>query len=161
MLCATLLLASILYPGVVPTPDSIPYKAADEFELKLDFEFRERQREANKVTFEPAVTAKDRVRSSGPLPYLFLNFRVLTQQPDEARMRVIENNSKVVYNRKIDRSSVLKLELGFTDDIKDHIGPYEFAIVLLNEDKEPLRRVVIFFQTDGTYLVNGQVRGKI
>jgi hypothetical protein len=55
----------------------------------------------------------------------------------------------------------VKLELGFTDDIKDHVGPYEFTILLLDDGKQPVSRVVIYFKSDGTYLVNGQMRGKI
>lgn len=142
--------------------DSIPLKPFEEFELKLNFEFKERPHaDPNRVDLDLTEKEKNRGRGSGPLPYLFLNFRVLKQQPKEVRVRVIENNTKVVYNKKVDPAAVLKLELGFTDDIKDRVGPYEFTILLLDDSKEPVSRVVIYFQPDGTYLVNGQMRGKI
>lgn len=142
--------------------DTVPYKPMDEFEVKLNFEFRERHRgDPNKVELDRTQKEVERSRGSAPLPYLFLNFRALKLSDTEVRARVLENNSKVAFNKKIDTSSVLKLELGFTDDIKDRVGPYEYTILLLNENKEPLTRVVIYFQTDGTYLVNGQMRGKI
>ncbi|HTF19196.1 MAG TPA: hypothetical protein VK658_14040 [Chryseolinea sp.] len=147
--------------SVLP-PDTVPFKATEEFELKLNFEFKERQRsDPNKVEMNQTRREYERSRGSGPLPYLFLDFRVLKVEPNEVRVRVIENNSKVVHNKKVDIKTVLKLELGFTDDIKDRVGAYEFTILLLDDDKKPVSRVVIFFQKDGTYLVNGQVRGKI
>ena len=149
-------LASVL------SQDTIPYKAMDEFELKLDFVFKDRQRaDPNTVDLEQTQKEFERSRGSGPLPYLFLDFRVLKQQPRELRVRVLENNDKVVHNKKVDIKTVLKLELGFTDDIKDRVGAYEYTILLLDDDKQPVSRIVIFFQKDGTYLVNGQMRGKI
>lgn len=142
--------------------DSIPLKPSEEFELKLNFEFKDRPHsDPNRVDLDLTEKEKNRGRGSGPLPYLFLNFRILKQQPREVRVRVIENHAKVVYNKKVDPAAVLKLELGFTDDIKDRVGAYEFTILLLDDSKEPVSRVVIYFQPDGTYLVNGQMRGKI
>jgi hypothetical protein len=151
-----IVLASVL------SQDTVPYKAMDEFELKLDFVFKDRQRaDPNKVELDQSRKEYERSRGSGPLPYLFLDFRVLKQQPTELRVRVIENNDKLVHNKKIDIKTVLKLELGFTDDIKDRVGAYEYTILLLDDDKKPVSRIVVYFEKDGTYLVNGQVRGKI
>ncbi|MEJ1242439.1 hypothetical protein WBG78_30095 [Chryseolinea sp. T2] len=142
--------------------DTVPFKPNDEFELKLNFQFKERPRsDPNKVELDQTRREFERSHSAGQLPYLFLDFRVLKQQPAEVRVRVLENNVKVVHNKKVDTNSVLKLELGFTDDIKDHVGAYEFTILLLDDGKQPVSRVVIFFKQDGTYLVNGQMRGKI
>lgn len=142
--------------------DTVPYKATEEFELKLNFEFKERQRsDQNTVDLSQTRKEYERSRGSGPLPYLFLNFRVVKQQPSELRVRILENNEKVVHNKKVDTKAVLKLELGFTDDIKDRVGPYEYTILLLDDNKQPVSRVVIYFEQDGTYLVNGQLRGKI
>ena len=59
------------------------------------------------------------------------------------------------------RSTVLKLDLGFTDDIKDRVGAYEYTVFFLNEDKDQVSKIVIYFEKDGTYLVNGETRGKI
>jgi len=142
--------------------DAVPYKPNEEFELKLNFEFKERPRsDPNKVELDQTRKEHERSQGSGPLPYLFLNFKLLKQHTNEIRLRVIENKSEAVLNKKIDTNTVVKLELGFTDDIKDHVGAYEFWILLLDENKTPVSRVVIFFQSDGTYLVNGQMRGKI
>ena len=142
--------------------DSVPFKATDEFEIKLNFQFKDRaQADPNKVQLDQTRKEYERSHSRGQLPYLFLDFRVLKQQPTELRVRVLENNNKTVHNKKVDINTVLKLELGFTDDIKDHVGPYEYTILLMDDDKKPVSRVVIYFKQDGTYLVNGQTRGKI
>lgn len=141
---------------------SVPFKPNEEFEVKLRFDFKDRLRaDPNKVDLDQTRKEYERSRGSGPLPYLFLDFRFLKQQQNEVRVRVLENNTKVVYNKKIDINTILKLELGFTDDIKDRVGAYEFTVLSLDDQKQPVSRVVIYFQEDGTYLVNGQMRGKI
>lgn len=142
--------------------DEPPFKPTEEFEIKLNFEFKERERSnPNSVDFDQTRKEYERSRPSGPLPYLFLNLRVLKQAPEEVRLRIVENGTKTVLNKKLDINTVLKLDLGFTDDIKDRVGAYEHTIYFLTKDKEPFSKIVIFFEEDGTYLVNGQVRGKL
>jgi hypothetical protein len=142
--------------------DTVPYKPSEEFDLKLDFEFRDRaDRDPNKIDMDLSPREFQKKNKSGVLPYLYLNLKVLTQQSNEVRVKVIENSRKNVLNKKVDLSTVFKLELGFTDDIKDRVGAYEYTVFFLNEDKEPVSRIVIYFEKDGTYLVNGQNRGKI
>lgn len=143
--------------------EEVPYKPSEEFDLKLNFEFKDRGvgRNPNKIDMDLTLKEYEKTRGSGLLPYLYINLKVLTQQPNEIRVKVIENGSKNVLSKKIDTSTILKLDLGFTDDIKDRVGPYEYTVVFLNEDKDPVSRIVIYFEKDGTYLVNGQNRGKI
>ena len=143
--------------------DQIPYKPSEEFDLKLNFEFKDRSsgRDPNKIDMDLSPKEYHKKNGAGILPYLHLNLRILTQQSNEMRVKVIENGNKNVLNKKFDASTVLKLDCGFTDDIKDRVGPYEYTVVFLNEDKDPVSRIVIYFEKDGTYLVNGQNRGKI
>jgi len=142
--------------------DQVPYKANEDFEIKLNFEFKERVRtEANRVDLNQSAREYERSRGSGPLPYLYLNVRILKLYPEELKMRVVKNGDKVVYNKKFDLSTLVKLDLGFTDDIKDRVSAYEYTILFVNEKKEPTSKIVIYFHEDGTYLVNGQVRGKL
>ena len=143
--------------------EEVPYKPNEEFDLKLDFEFKDRGagRNPNKIDMDLTLKEYEKTRASGLLPYLYLNLKVLTQQTNEIRVKVIENGNKNILNKKIDTSTVLKLDLGFTDDIKDRVGAYEYTVMFLNEDKDPVSRIVIYFEKDGTYLVNGQNRGKI
>ena len=132
------------------------------FEVKFNFEFKERPRgNPNKVLLDATDQQMERHRGSGPLPYLFLNLRVLKQNPDETRIRVFENGRRSIQAKKFDTNTVLKLDMGFTDDIKDRVGAYEYEIILLSEDKTSTSRITIYFEEDGTYLVNGEIRGKI
>lgn len=143
--------------------EDVPYKPSEEFDLKFNFEFKDRgvDRNVNKIEMDLTLKEAEKRKASGLLPYLYLNLKVLKQQPEEIRVKLVENNKKVVMNKKFDSSTVLKLDLGFTDDIKDRTGAYEYIVTFLNEDKDPVSRIVIYFETDGTYKVNDQVRGKI
>jgi len=138
-----------------------PLKPLEEFEVKLNFEFKDRVKDSNKVEMNQTHRAYEKSRVSGPLPYLFLNLRILKQHPDVARVRVEQNGVSSVMNKKFDMTTVLKLDMGFTDDIKDRVSPYEYTVTFLTKDKTPINRIIIYFEEDGTYIVNGQVRGKI
>ena len=149
--------------GLLSFQEDLPYKPSDEFDLKLNFEFKDRGagRDPNKIEMDHTLKERERTRGSGLLPYLYLNLKVLKQAPNEVRVKVLENNSKNVFNKKFDASTVLKLDLGFTDDIKDRVGAYEYTVFFLNENKDQVSRIVIYFEQDGTYKVNGETRGKI
>ena len=152
----------ILFVGLF-MQEQIPYKPAEEFDLKLNFEFKDRSAERNPNRIEMDLTNREveKNRVTGPLPYLFINLKILEQQSNEIRVKIIENGTKNVLSKKFDATTILKLDLGFTDDIKDRVGAYEYAVIFLDGDKEPVSRIVIYFEKDGTYLVNGQNRGKI
>jgi len=142
--------------------DQTPFKPREEFEIKLDFEFRDRPvRDANSIELNQTQREYERSRAVGPLPYLFLNLRVLKQTPGEVRIRVVENGVRTALNKKIDMNAVLKLDMGYTDDIKDRVKAYEYTVYYLNAEKKPLSKVVIYFDEDGTYFVNSEKRGKL
>lgn len=141
--------------------DETPFKPTEEFEVKLNFEFKERIKDSNKIELNQTQRDYQRSRASGPLPYLFLNLKILKQQAEEVRVRIEQNGANDVMNRKFDPNTILKLDMGFTDDIKDRVSPYEYTIYFLSKDKKPLSKVTIFFEENGTYIVNGQIRGKI
>ncbi len=153
---------SILLLAVLFLQTETPFKPMEEIEVKLNFEFRERIREdANKINMDQTRATNERSRGSGPLPYLFVNVKVLKQNADEVRLKVVENGSRIKLNKKFDMNTLLKLDLGFTDDIKDRVTAHEYTIYYLTKDKQPLSKIIIFFEEDGTYIVNGQVRGKL
>lgn len=149
--------------GLFSFQEEPPYKPSEEFEIKLNFEFKDRGagRDPNKIEMDQTLREYEKKRASGLLPYLYLNLKVLKQAPNEVRVKILENSSKNVLNKKFDPSTVLKLDLGFTDDIKDRVGAYEYIVYFLNDDKQSVSKIVIYFEKDGTYLVNGEKRGKI
>lgn len=138
--------------------DQLPYKANDEFELKLDLQFKKRpETGANTIDLE-----KRTLPSAGMnAPYLYINLRVLKPVQEEVRVKVEKNDRQTILSRKFDPSVVIKLDLGFTDDIKDHVAANHYIVTFLTKDRTPLSRIEIFFEKDGTYIVNGEKRGKV
>jgi hypothetical protein len=135
-----------------------PYKSNEEFELKLDLQFKQRPRvDPNTIELEKRTLPTSGMNA----PYLYINLRVLKASPDEVRVKVIRNKSETLLSRKFDPQVMVKLDLGFTDDIKDGISAHHYIVTFLSKDKHPLSKIEILFESDGTYLVNGEKRGKI
>jgi hypothetical protein len=150
----------LLWVGIISIflfQDQAPYKSNDEFELKLDLQFRQRPKSETKVELDHRTLPTSGMNA----PYLYLNLKVVKAVPEEVRIKVLKNNSETLLARKFDPNVVVKLDLGFTDDIKDRVTAYQYLITFLSKEKSILSRIEIFFETDGTYLVNGEKRGKI
>jgi hypothetical protein len=142
--------------------DSVPFKANTEFEVKLEFIFKHRPSpDNNSVSLDETRKEYLKKRQTGPLPYLFLNVNILTLAEGESRVRVVNNLDRTMVNKPADKARTLRLELGYTDDIKDRVAAYEYVVYLVSADKKNLSRIVILFEEDGTYFVNGEKRGKI
>ena len=138
--------------------DPVPYKSNDEFELKLDMQFKKRPPpNLNRVDLEKRTLPASGMNA----PYLYIDLRVLKPVPEEYRVKVVKNERDLLLSKKFDGSTVIKLDMGFTDDIKDYISPHHYMITFYSKDKNPLSRIEIFFEKDGTYIVNGEKRGKI
>ncbi len=138
--------------------DPVPYKANEEFELKLDMQFKKRPApDLNRVDLDKRTLPTAGMNA----PYLNIDLKVLKPVQEEFRVKVVKNNSDVLMSRKFDPSVVIRLDLGFIDDIKDHISPYQYTITFFSKEKDPMSRIEIFFEKDGTYIVNGEKRGKI
>lgn len=147
-----------IFSAILLFQDQIPFKANEEFELKLDLEFKKRpSADINTIELE-----KRSVPSGGmPAPYLNIDLKVLKVIKEEARIKIIKNVNETVLSRKLDPNLVVRLDLGFMDDIKDRVSAHHYIITFLSKEKKPLSKVEIFFEKDGTYLVNGEKRGKI
>jgi len=136
----------------------IPFKPQDEFAINLDFQFKTRYVSNNVIEMNKSEQVST---TGGVLPYLYLNVNVLKLNEGEVRIRVEDNRGQVCYNRKAEAGMVAKLDLGFTDDIKDRVSAHEFVVRFIGKDKSVLSRITIAFEKDGTYLVNGEKRGRI
>jgi hypothetical protein len=134
----------------------IPLKSRDEFELKLDFKFKQRpQNEHAKQTGEHLLA------SSTPLPFLTAEILITKILEDEVRMKVIDHLNNVIAAKNLDKNPGLKFDLGFTDDLKDQVTPSKYFIHLYSRERRISRSVVILFDKDGTYYVNGEKLGKL
>ena len=138
--------------------DAIPFKSNEEFELKLDLQFKQRPN-VSSTTIE---LGKRSTSSAGMhAPYLYLHLRVVQPHPEEVRIKVIDNKGGSLLSRKFDPTIVVKLDLGFVDDIKDRATAHQYFVTFLSKEKTPISQIEIFFEEDGTYLVNGEKRGKL
>ena len=135
-----------------------PLKPTDDFELKLDLQFKQRPKaDPQKIELEKRTLPTSGMNA----PYLFLNLRVLKPNAEEVRVKVVKNNNDVLLSRKFEPTIVIKMDLGFTDDIKDRVTAHHYVVTFMSKDKVPISKVEILFEEDGTYLVNGEKRGKI
>ncbi len=134
----------------------IKFKPADEFELKVDYSLRTRPVPANyTMNFEEGK------KTVGPLPFVSVTLKVLKAPPAESRVRVVDSRRDLILSRKIKGGSELSFDLGFTADMKDRVGAHEFAIYFHGSDKRDVNsQILIHVAQDGTFLVNGEVRGK-
>lgn len=148
----------------------IPFKAAEDYEFELKLEFRPKPTlevepdvghivykmksdnasviEANKQTYDPTT-----------LPYALMVIRPLKLSEGEERVLVVDNLDNRLYNRKASLDTPIEFEMGFTDDLKDHISAYRFEVVFSSKRKEA-SRITLYFDKDGNLIMNDEIRGK-
>ncbi len=140
----------------------VPYKPKDEFEILIDYQFKNRSA-ADALTVDYSDTKEDLDKkryAAGVRPYLILNMKLLKLSSDEVKVRAINTEGRTVYNKKVMVGDLVKFDMGFTDDIKDRVGPYAVTVVFLSKDKKETSRIYLNVREDGTFLVNDEVRGK-
>lgn len=137
--------------------DEVLLKANEEFELKIDLQFKQRPKDANTVDLDQRTLPTSGMNA----PYLNINLRILKPVAEEKRVKVTNNRNQTLLSRKFDPNVLIKLDVGFTDDIKDRASAHQYIVTFLSKDKIPMSKVEIFFEEDGTYIVNGEKRGKI
>ena len=139
----------------------IPLKPADEFNIKLDYNFRSRPAaDYNTVVLGETPRGYKQRTSEGVLPYLILHVTPLKLPSEKMRVRVSNNRDDRALQKKIEVNSDIELDLGFTDDMKDRVTPHEYALTFLDGEKAPVDKIVINIAEDGSFFVNGEKRGK-
>lgn len=140
----------------------VPLKPKEEFSIELNYTFKDRPIVDSKPTYENKDVKVDRDRNSGPLPHVSLKVKFLKVGDDEVKVKAITTDNRTLLNRKLEVNEVFLLPVGFTDDIKDRMPgvAYEFNIFTLTAKKKEISRIHILIQEDGTFLVNGESRGK-
>lgn len=146
--------------GLLFAQDQVPFKAKDHFEISLDFKFKPRPPAAGNST---VVQTDKRFASTSHLvlPYLYLKVKVLKLETQEHRVRIENNHGVTLLSKKAEAGMETTLDMGFTDDIKDRVSSHEYVVSFLTKDRQRLSRIVITFDEDGTYIVNGEKRGKL
>lgn len=138
--------------------DTIPLKPNEEFEVRLDYQFKPRPA-SGAHTIYPGNQQVTRSASTDVLPYLVLEIKMLAVPVGKARVAISNNmDSRSAYKR-VAINSMLQLDLGFTDDMIDRVKPHEYTVTFLDDEKEPVNRIVISIGEDGSFFVNGEKRG--
>lgn len=141
--------------------DTVPFKPYEEFEIKLDYKFKQRpQSDINSVHLAETEKDKERRTSAAVLPFLTLNVRMIKLSEEEVKVRITNNMNSRVATRKIEEGTIVPIEIGFTDDAKDRVSAHMYILTFISPKKAELSKVVINIDSDGTFLVNGQKRGK-
>jgi hypothetical protein len=138
--------------------DQIPYKPSEAFELKMDYIFKERSTvDQEKVVYREGLVQR---KASGPMPYLFIELKILALANDEVRIRVVNSRGNLVFNRKATAGTVIKLDWGYTEDIKDKITTHEFTVFFNDQSKKSVSKILLTILDDGVFMVNEEKRGK-
>lgn len=140
-----------------------PFKAKEDFEIKFDLSFKQRSNANDTKTVHLNETRSEHEKriSTTPLPYLILHVKIINVQPGEVKLKVIKDDGISVLSKKISSGMEFKLALGFTDDIKDRISGYKHVVQFLSPNKKIFSIILIEFDEDGNYIVNGEKRGRI
>lgn len=142
--------------------DDVPFKPDDEFVTKFVFTFNKRG-EANKtdlVLSQVATSTYDRPDTS-PLPFMEVTLELLKKSENEVKVKVIRDNDFPVTKKKITEGMKMSVFSGFVDDIKDQVAGYNHVIYFLDKDGTAVSKIVIEFDEEGFYTVNGKKRGKL
>ncbi|MEK6781792.1 MAG: hypothetical protein AABY93_08795 [Bacteroidota bacterium] len=139
-----------------------PYKNFDEFEIQIDYQFRQKSApDVNTLDFVETQQERDKKQaSSGIRPYLILNLKLIKLSDLEVKAKAVNNIGRLIFSKKVKSGDLIKIDMGFTDDVKDRVGPYEINVLFSSREKKETSRIHMFVQEDGTFLVNGVVRGK-
>lgn len=140
----------------------IPFKPKDEFEITLDYKFKQRGVDASTKAVYLDETNKERERrnSTALLPFLVLNIKMHKLPQGEVKVKIGTNLNGRVVNRKVSEGTTIPIEVGFTDDAKDRVSAHQYVLTFMTPDKSETNRIVIFIEEDGTFFVNGEKRGK-
>ena len=139
-----------------------PFKGDTEYKIEMEYSIKPRPViSGSNINLEETEGDKRRRASGGdPLPYLIIYFSFLELSDQEVKFRCTDDLGKTRLSRKAELNKKYKLEIGFTDDVKDRVTPHEFTILLVSGDKKETSRISLSIDEDGTFLVNGMKRGK-
>ena len=141
-------------PETTFSQQEISFKAANEYEIKIDLSFRKRDA-INGEVFDAGgsrIKTKDQA-----IAFLAMSFKLLKSN-NETRIRILKGEKGTA--KKIKVNEVEKIEVGFIEDLKFNPEPSLLTLLLMNDQKEGISKIILAIEPDGTFLVNGEKRGK-
>jgi hypothetical protein len=138
--------------------DQVPLKVSREFEVAAKYELKKKP-----APDTPLIVLDQNVerRSSDHdlLPYLTVNLKIKRWAGGVTQIRIIDIQGKTYLKKKPSEEGTYSLDMGFVDDMKDKVAPAKFFVTFLKE-KKAIEQITIEVEPDGTFLVNGEKRGK-
>jgi len=139
----------------------VPFKPSDEYEVIINYNFEERPAiDRTKIEYDVSTDERNRRAVSGPLPYLKLQLKLLKLSNDEVKIKIVNSKGNLIYNRKATEDTIVKLDIGFIDDVKDRVTPYEFTALFYSDAKKTTSKIHLLIMEDGTFMVNDEKKGK-
>lgn len=138
--------------------DQVPVKPNREFEIATKYELRKKPvSDSPKIVFEQ----KENHRQSGTdmLPYLIINLKVKKWAADVEQVRVVDGSGRQYLKKKQTEDGLYTWDMGYVDDMKDNVTSGKFIVQFLS-GKKPAEQIILKVEEDGTFLVNGEKRGK-
>lgn len=140
----------------------IPYRAKENYQVELKYDLKARPaKDHNSVNLDPnAARGIEENNYLGPLPYLTIKIKILNHVPEEIRFRCENNFGNSLFNRKAEKSLAYEIDMGYLDDVKDRVTAHSYTLYAMTEKKVALNKIEFVVQEDGTFMVNGEKRGK-
>jgi hypothetical protein len=140
----------------------VAYKPKEEFEIKLNYEFKQKSNtvDYNKVDFVETKGERAKSSVSGLLPHLTLGIKLIKLPKGEVKIKGFDHNGHNILNKKVIEGDIVPMVLGFTDDLKDRVNSHEYNLFLIDKDKNQVNRIHLFIAEDGTFTINGEKKGK-
>ncbi len=148
-----------LFAVLIIFQDQVPLKASREFEIITNYALqRKPDPEDPQLVFDKP---EDKKKATGTdlLPYLSLQLKVKKWANDVTQVKITDSLGKLYLKKKQNDEGVYLLDMGFVDDIKDKVTSGKFIVTFL-KDKKPVEQINIEVEVDGTFLINGEIRGK-
>jgi hypothetical protein len=137
----------------------IPFRPNTDFHLELKYDLKQRpQGNPNSVSLDQAVT--ERRNGGGSLPYLTVKLKMLNAKAEEVRFKCENNFGKAIFNKKAEKTLAYEIDLGFIDDLKDRVEAHAYTVYAQSDKKQSLNKIELIVMEDGTFMVNGERRGK-
>ncbi|MBX2943428.1 MAG: hypothetical protein KF860_13885 [Cyclobacteriaceae bacterium] len=156
MYIALIFLASII------NHQEVPYKPDEEFTIALDLSFKQRPPASNyNYNFDETSREYQKRTMPGATPYVILSISINKVNENETRLKIFQGDEKMVLSKKLNKKLEFKIDAGYTDDLVDQLPGHYHIISFYDNNKKEVSRIVINFDKDGNYFVNGKARGKI
>jgi hypothetical protein len=141
---------------------SVPYRAKEDYVVEVRPNFKTRPNtDKGTVNWEAHnPQGRDDRAKTGLLPYLVVNVKILNPKAEELRVLCEDSRGTHVFNKKIGKTLTYEIDMGYIHDIKDHITPNAYTVYALTDKRAALNRIELLVADDGTFLVNGEKRGK-